>query len=66
MTPSRIVPDAAIVAAAVAMPTDRASLLSTKGFHGRGAERYASDWVDALAAVAEIAEDDLPDPGSAR
>jgi ribonuclease D len=60
VTPGRIVPDAAIVAAAQAMPTDRAALLSTKGFHGRGAERYAPRWVAALREVAAMDENALP------
>jgi len=60
VTPGRIIPDSAIVAAAQAMPTDRDALLAVKGFHGRGAERYASRWVAALRAVAELDEADLP------
>ena len=48
VTPGRIIPDSAIVAAAQAMPADRDALLAVKGFHGRGAERYASRWVAAL------------------
>jgi ribonuclease D len=60
VTPGRIIPDAAIVAAAQAMPTDRAALLSTKGFHGRGAERYSARWVAALHEVQEMDEHDLP------
>ena len=60
VTPGRILPDSAIVAAALALPTDRASLLSTKGFHGRGAERYAATWVAALREARELPEKDLP------
>ncbi|MDF1604028.1 HRDC domain-containing protein [Nocardioides sp. YIM 152315] len=60
VTPGRIIPDAAIVAAATAMPTERDALLGTQGFHGRGAERYASRWVAALRRVAEMDESDLP------
>ncbi|MFC7492845.1 MULTISPECIES: ribonuclease D [unclassified Nocardioides] len=60
VTPGRIIPDAAIVAAATAMPTDRDALLGTHGFHGRGAERYASRWVAALRRVAEMDDNDLP------
>jgi ribonuclease D len=60
VTPSRIVPDSAIVAAAQAMPQDRAALLATKGFHGRGADRYASRFAAVLREVAEMDEDDLP------
>ena len=60
VTPGRILPDAAIVAAAHAMPRDRSSLLATKGFHGRGAERYANRWVAALAEASDLPEDALP------
>ena len=60
VTPGRIIPDAAIVVAAQAMPLDRDALLSTKGFHGRGAERYAARWVAALRAVADLPEAELP------
>lgn len=60
VTPGRIIPDSAIVAAAVAMPTTRAELQDVKGFHGRGADRYGARWVDALTEAAELAEDDLP------
>jgi ribonuclease D len=34
--------------------------MSTKGFHGRGAERYASRWLAALARAAALDEADLP------
>ncbi|HRD64135.1 MAG TPA: HRDC domain-containing protein, partial [Nocardioides sp.] len=51
VTPGRIIPDSAIVAAAQALPKDREELLGVKGFHGRGAERYSSRWVAALRAV---------------
>jgi ribonuclease D len=65
VTPGRIIPDAAIVEAANAMPRDRASLLSTKGFRGRGAERYANQWVEALRTARTMPEDELP-PVAAR
>lgn len=60
VTPGRIIPDSAIVVAAQAMPTDRDALLSTRGFHGRGAERYSSRWVAALTRAAEMDESELP------
>ena len=60
VTPGRILPDTAIVAAATALPTHRRALLKTQGFHGRGAERYASRWVLALQEAAELPEDELP------
>ncbi len=60
VSPSRIVPDSAIVAAASVLPQDRAALLAVKGFHGRGAERYAGRFVDALREVAAMEESELP------
>jgi ribonuclease D len=60
VTPGRIIPDAAIVAAATALPTTRQALLGTQGFHGRGASRYASAWVEALQRVQAMGEDELP------
>ncbi|MGN6252308.1 MAG: HRDC domain-containing protein [Marmoricola sp.] len=60
MTPARLLPDAALVAAARAMPASRGALLSTEGFQGRGAKRYADRWVAALARARELPESELP------
>jgi len=60
VSPGRIIPDSAIVEAATAMPSDKRSLIGLKGFRGRGAERYAAQWVEALRAVRGMSEADLP------
>ena len=60
VTPGRILPDSAIVAAAAAMPLGRSALLAVKGFHGRGAARYADRWVAALQRARDLPEADLP------
>jgi ribonuclease D len=60
VAPGRIIGDNAIVAAAMADPATRSDLLSTKGFHGRGAQRYADRWVAALARARDLPEEDLP------
>lgn len=60
IAPGRIIPDAAIVAAAGAMPTDTRALIATKGFHGRGARRYARDWIAAIAEARELPDTELP------
>ncbi|MGN6129236.1 MAG: ribonuclease D [Nocardioidaceae bacterium] len=60
VTPGRVIPDSAIVEAANAMPRDRSSLLALKGFHGRGAERYATQWVAAIREARALPEDALP------
>jgi ribonuclease D len=60
VSPGRIIPDSAIVEAANALPRDRSTLLGLKGFKGRGAERYANQWVIALREVRALPEDGLP------
>jgi ribonuclease D len=60
VSPGRIIGDNAIVAAALADPSSRSELLSTKGFHGRGAQRYADRWLEALTRAREMREDELP------
>jgi ribonuclease D len=60
VTPGRILPDSAIIQAALAMPGDRRALLETQGFHGRGAERYAGRWVAAIREARELPEHELP------
>ena len=61
VSPGRIIGDGAIIAAAMAMPTTRVRRCSApRGFHGRGAQRYADRWLDALERAATMPEDDLP------
>ena len=65
VTPGRIIPDSAIVEAANALPRDRPSLIGLPGFRGRGASRYAAEWVEALRQVRAMSDDALP-PVAAR
>jgi len=65
VTPGRIIPDSAIVEAANALPRDRTALLAVKGFRGRGAERYAAQWVEALRVARALPDEELP-PVAAR
>jgi ribonuclease D len=60
VSPGRIVGDNAIVAAALADPVTKGELMSTKGFHGRGAQRYGDRWVAALARARDLPEEELP------
>ncbi len=60
VTPGRIIPDSSIVEAANAMPRDKAALDGLRGFRGRGAERYARQWVEALRAARTMDEQQLP------
>jgi ribonuclease D len=65
VTPGRIITDASIVEAANAMPRDKTTLIGLKGFRGRGAARYAHQWVEALRAARTMPEGELP-PVAAR
>jgi ribonuclease D len=59
-TPGRLIPDAAMIAAANALPTNGKLLLETTGFHGRGARRYLEHWVDALKRARALPDSELP------
>jgi ribonuclease D len=60
MTPSRVLPDAAIVAAAEADPKDERTLVALPGFGGRSVRRLAPLWLDALSEVRALPDAALP------
>lgn len=61
IAPGRILPDSAIVAAALTPPTNASGLMSMRAFHGRGAEKYLRNWWSAIEQALAIPEDDLPE-----
>jgi ribonuclease D len=61
LSPTRILADSAIVEAARVMPAGPGELNSISGFHGRGARRYASDWLRAVGRGRAMPEQELPD-----
>jgi len=62
ISPGRILPDGAIVAAAAATPSSCESLLALPEFTKPGAKRYARRWCAALTEALGVAEADLPPP----
>jgi ribonuclease D len=58
--PGRVLPDAAIVAAAEMNPKDERELLLLPGFGGRSVRRLAGIWLDALAEARALPDDALP------
>jgi ribonuclease D len=58
--PGRVLPDAAIVAAAEADPPDEAGLLQLTGFGGRSVRRLAPVWLAALGVARALPDDGLP------
>ncbi len=62
--PGRVLPDAAIIAAATGDPQDERALLTLPGFGGRSVRRLAQVWLDALAQARGLADAELPQPPS--
>ncbi len=70
--PGRLIPDAAIVALAHALPSSRTAMFGVDGFHGRAARPQIERWWNAVEAgrstsdvpnlKAELPEDHMPQP----
>jgi ribonuclease D len=58
--PSKILPDVAISDLAAHRAPDRAALRQVPGFLRRQAKKFESDWLEAVGAVARMAESELP------
>ncbi|MEO3742872.1 ribonuclease D [Plantactinospora sp. B5E13] len=58
--PGRVLPDAAIIAAAEMDPKDERTLLMLPGFGGRSVRRLARIWLEALAEARQLPDDALP------
>ncbi len=62
VSPGRILPDAAIVAAATAAPPDRDGLSALPEFRKGNASRHLDRWWKAIEAARALPEDALPAP----
>jgi len=60
IAPGRVLPDAAIVDAAVVAPTSPAALAALPVFRGRSQRRLTSYWYAALAQAARLDPDEFP------
>ena len=60
IAPGRVLPDAAIVNAAVTAPTSAAALAALPVFRGRSQRRLTAYWYAALAEAAQLDPDELP------
>ena len=61
----RILPDAAIVAAATAMPSTKEALGALREYSGRGQQRRLNTWWAAVAEALALPASELPDPAPA-
>lgn len=60
VSPGRVLPDRAIVAAAVALPRTQANLSALPEYKGRGTHRRIATWWSALERALALPEKDLP------
>jgi ribonuclease D len=58
--PGRVLPDAAIIAAAEADPKDERALFALPGFGGRATRRLSRTWLQALTEARTLPDDQLP------
>jgi ribonuclease D len=61
ISPGRVLPDLAIVEAALAGPTTELDLVKLPLWGGRSLRRQGATWLPAIAAAAALAESDLPE-----
>jgi ribonuclease D len=64
ISPTRILPDTAIVEAARVAPASIAELGTLPGFTGRGARRYGPEWLRAIRRAKSLADLALPEPSA--
>ena len=64
ISPTRILPDSAIVDAARAGPGTMEELNQLAGFTGRGARRYGPEWLRAIRRAKVLTDNELPEPSA--
>ncbi len=65
VSPGRVLQDAAIVAAALAMPQNAPAMTAVQGFGGRMTRRQVDVWQAAVDRARELPERELPQAGAA-
>ncbi|GIH99675.1 HRDC domain-containing protein [Planobispora takensis] len=64
LAPGRMLPDSAIVAAALELPRTTKSLTEIAPFTGRSARRHLREWLAAVNTARALPESRLPQPGA--
>jgi ribonuclease D len=62
LSPGRVLPDRAVVEAALTDPVDELELVKLPVFRGRAQRRLAGSWTEALRAARALPRAELPDP----
>src|SRR5699024_7407872 len=60
VSPGRVLPDAAIIAAAVRQPTSQRDLAAMREFHARGAARRSALWFSAVQRARSLRPQEYP------
>ncbi|PWJ05912.1 ribonuclease D [Streptomyces sp. NWU49] len=63
LSPGKVLPDAAIVEAALALPADARALAALNGFGQRAGRRQLEQWQAAVDRAKALSESQLPQPG---
>ncbi|MEV4836231.1 ribonuclease D [Nonomuraea sp. NPDC049486] len=64
LAPGRVLPDAAIVTAALEVPRTKKALTEITAFTGRSARRHMNDWLAAVARARNLPDSQLPQPST--
>ncbi|MEU8357652.1 ribonuclease D [Nonomuraea sp. NPDC048882] len=64
LAPGRVLPDSAIVAAALEGPRTKKALTEISAFTGRSARRHMNDWLAAVARARNLPDHQLPQPST--
>ncbi|MGN9844796.1 HRDC domain-containing protein [Nonomuraea sp. H19] len=64
LAPGRVLPDAAIITAALEGPRTKKALTEISAFTGRSARRHMADWLAAVARARTLPESQLPQPST--
>lgn len=64
LAPGRVLPDAAIVTAALEGPRTKKALTEITAFTGRSARRHINEWLAAVARARNLPESQLPQPST--
>ncbi|MEV4355912.1 ribonuclease D [Nonomuraea sp. NPDC004186] len=64
LAPGRVLPDAAIVTAALEGPRTKKALTEISAFTGRSARRYMGDWLAAVTRARGLPDNQLPQPST--
>lgn len=64
LAPGRVLPDAAIVTAALEVPRTKKALTEISAFTGRSARRHMGDWLAAVSRARSLSDGELPQPST--